>query len=92
MLKESSSRLQLERGMCLQAMEEVTRYLVEHGCPDPTLGARPLRGVIRKLVEEPLAEAILQGKYHSGDCIRVASGESGIEFERVDTPSQAPLN
>jgi ATP-dependent Clp protease ATP-binding subunit ClpC len=83
MIKESSERLQAERSMALQPDPEVARYLVRQGCLDPKLGARPLRGAIRRLVEEPLAEAILQGKFQSDDCIRVKIEDGKICFEKT---------
>jgi ATP-dependent Clp protease ATP-binding subunit ClpC len=83
MIKESSERLEAERSMTLQADPEVARYLVKHGCLDPKLGARPLRGAVRRLVEEPLAEAILQGQFQADDCIRVKIEDEKVCFERV---------
>ena len=38
---------------------------------DPTLGARPMRRAIQKLIEDPLAEAVLEGRIHSGDHVLV---------------------
>jgi len=83
MIKESSDRLQAERSMTLQADPEVARYLVKQGCLDPKLGARPLRGAIRRLVEEPLAEAILQGHFQSDDKIRVKIEGDKVCFEKI---------
>src|SRR3970282_308475 len=41
-------------------------WLAEHGY-DPTYGARPLQRLIRKKVEDPLAIAILEGRFGEGD-------------------------
>ncbi len=83
MVKESSERLQAERSMSLQPAPEVARYLVQQGCLDPKLGARPLRGAVRRLVEEPLAEAILQGQFQTDDCIRVTIEDDRVCFEKI---------
>jgi ATP-dependent Clp protease ATP-binding subunit ClpA len=69
--------------MTLQADPEVARYLVKQGCLDPKLGARPLRGAVRRLVEEPLAEAILQGQFQSDDRIRVRIEGDKVCFEKI---------
>jgi ATP-dependent Clp protease ATP-binding subunit ClpC len=82
MIKESSDRLQAERSISLQPDPEVARYLVQRGCLDPKLGARPLRGAVRRFVEEPLAEAILQGRFQPDDRIRVKIEGEKVCFER----------
>jgi ATP-dependent Clp protease ATP-binding subunit ClpB len=45
-------------------------WLAEHGY-DPTYGARPLQRLIRKEVEDPLAIAILEGRFGEGDTVTV---------------------
>ena len=40
---------------------------------DPAYGARPLKRVIQKYVQDPLAELILQGKIHEGDKIKITA-------------------
>jgi ATP-dependent Clp protease ATP-binding subunit ClpB len=44
---------------------------------DPTYGARPLKRVIQRQLENPLAEAILSGKFASGDTVVVGAGTEG---------------
>lgn len=85
LLRESSARLEAERQMRLEPVPALNRYLVEHGCADFTLGARPLRAAVRRLIEEPLAEAILAGRFATGDTIEVAVDEDGIAFTKVGT-------
>ncbi|HUU03292.1 MAG TPA: ATP-dependent Clp protease ATP-binding subunit [Myxococcota bacterium] len=87
MLKESAAQIERERGMHLELDPGVSRHLVEAGCPDLSLGARPLRGVVRKLVEEPLAEAILAHRIESGDQIRVEVKAGNVEFYNTAQPS-----
>src|SRR2546428_5448326 len=43
-------------------------FLIEKGF-DPQYGARPLRRTIQRMVEDPLSEGLLQGKFHPGDLI-----------------------
>jgi ATP-dependent Clp protease ATP-binding subunit ClpC len=82
-IKESSTRLEGERGIVLLPEPEVAQHLVEAGCVDPTLGARPLRNAVRRLVEEPVAEAILAGKFGRGDSIRISVQGNHLAFERA---------
>jgi ATP-dependent Clp protease ATP-binding subunit ClpB len=44
---------------------------------DPTYGARPLKRVIQRQLENPLAESILAGKFASGDTVVVGVGGDG---------------
>ena len=64
---------------------------------DPTLGARPLRRSIQRLVEDPLSEKILWKEYVAGDTIvvdvdRNEAGEDEIVFKKVDrSPDHPPV-
>ncbi|MCZ6664245.1 MAG: type VI secretion system ATPase TssH, partial [Gammaproteobacteria bacterium] len=48
---------------------------------DPVYGARPLKRAIQNLLETPLAEAILKGRYDPGDTIHVDSADSGLVLD-----------
>ena len=54
---------------------------------DPEAGARHLRRTIRRLVEDPLTDAILRGKFESGDSIIAVREESRIIFRKTETDS-----
>jgi ATP-dependent Clp protease ATP-binding subunit ClpB len=56
---------------------------------DPTYGARPLKRVIQKRLADPLAMAILEGRFAPGDTVRVDAREGEIVFERLETPATA---
>jgi ATP-dependent Clp protease ATP-binding subunit ClpB len=45
---------------------------------DPVYGARPLRRAIQNLLETPLAELLLKGRYLAGDTVHVDCGEGGL--------------
>ncbi|MEX2480803.1 MAG: ATP-dependent chaperone ClpB [Gammaproteobacteria bacterium] len=47
---------------------------------DPVYGARPLKRAIQNLLETPLAEALLGGRYHRGDIIAVDAATNGFTF------------
>jgi ATP-dependent Clp protease ATP-binding subunit ClpC len=69
----------IEQQIELQVTSEAKNYLVEQGF-DPTYGARPLRRTIQNLVEDPLAEGMLQGKFPAGSRVVVQRTEDGIEL------------
>ena len=50
---------------------------------DPTYGARPLKRVIQKRLVDPLAMAILEGRFVDGDTVMVDAVDGEIAFEAV---------
>jgi ATP-dependent Clp protease ATP-binding subunit ClpC len=64
-------REQLEtQGLNLELTQEAKYYVVDKGY-DPTLGARPLRRALQRLVEDPLSEKILWKEFRAGETIIV---------------------
>ena len=57
-------------------------YLAEEGY-DPAYGARPLKRVIQRQVQDPLALALLQGDFCEGDRVRVDALDGRLTFERL---------
>jgi ATP-dependent Clp protease ATP-binding subunit ClpB len=49
---------------------------------DPTYGARPLKRVIQKRLVDPLALAILEGRFAPGDTVKVDAADGELAFER----------
>ena len=45
---------------------------------DPVYGARPLRRAIQSLLETPLAQALLKGRYQAGDTVQVDCNDGGL--------------
>jgi ATP-dependent Clp protease ATP-binding subunit ClpB len=54
-------------------------WLAEKGY-DPTYGARPLKRVIQKSVQDPLAEMILSGRIKDGEKVVISAGKQGLTF------------
>jgi ATP-dependent Clp protease ATP-binding subunit ClpC len=73
----------------VELTEEAKDYLAVEGY-DPTLGARPLRRAIQRLVEDPLSEKILWKEFHAGQTIVVdtedAEEKKTITFRGEDRP------
>jgi ATP-dependent Clp protease ATP-binding subunit ClpB len=81
-----------ERELSLEADEGVIDLLAREGY-DPVYGARPLRRLIERRIQNPLAQAILKGEFRSGDTVRVRLPEgkdpAALRFERARRPSRA---
>ncbi len=64
-----------ERHLALDVTPAASRLLAHEGF-DPAFGARPLKRVIQRRIEDHVALAVLEGRYHDGDTITVdAEGE-----------------
>ncbi|OYV56739.1 MAG: ATP-dependent chaperone ClpB [Legionella sp. 21-45-4] len=48
---------------------------------DPVYGARPLKRIIQQQLENPLAQALLNGQFKSGDIIQVSANSDGLAFK-----------
>ncbi|HAW60558.1 MAG TPA: NDP-hexose 4-ketoreductase [Actinobacteria bacterium] len=90
MFQRLRTRLE-EQGMEIELSDAAREFLVEEGY-DPTLGARPLRRAIQRLVEDPLSEALLARRFTPGQKIMVDVKRRKIDFcvkegEKVTTPA-----
>jgi ATP-dependent Clp protease ATP-binding subunit ClpB len=70
-----------ERKVVLEVTEAARRLLIERGW-DPVYGARPLKRTIQRLVQDPLAMALLEGKFGEGDAVRVEAKGGQLVFEK----------
>ncbi len=61
-------------------------YLAEIGY-DPVFGARPLKRVIQREVQDPLALAILRGEFVEGDVVQVDVRDGRVLFEKAPAPA-----
>jgi ATP-dependent Clp protease ATP-binding subunit ClpB len=64
------------RGLTIHMDDAAMAYLAEKGY-DPSFGARPLKRVIQREIENPLSLALLKGEFVKGDTIRFALDDSG---------------
>ncbi|MCY4426898.1 MAG: ATP-dependent chaperone ClpB [Halieaceae bacterium] len=71
-----------ERELSLELNSAVLDRLAEVGF-DPVYGARPLKRVFQQQVENPLAEAILEGRFTPGDAIRGRLEGSEVVFSQA---------
>ena len=73
------SKLLEDRKITLDLTDEARDMLAQRGY-DPAYGARPLKRVIQKMVQDPLAEAILEGTIHDGETVKIDAGKTGLTF------------
>ncbi|WP_296436811.1 hypothetical protein, partial [Rhizobium sp. UBA1881] len=59
--------------------DEATHWLANKGY-DPVYGARPLKRVIQKYVQDPLAEQILGGQVPDGSTVKITGGTDRLLF------------
>ncbi len=72
------------QGITIEITGDAKLELARQGY-DPTLGARPLRRAIQRLVEDPLSEKLLEKEFHTGQSIIVDAIDGGIVFTASDT-------
>jgi ATP-dependent Clp protease ATP-binding subunit ClpB len=66
-----------DRKITLKFDESAKRWLADQGY-DPVYGARPLKRVIQRELQNPLAGLILEGRIVDGETVKVAAGEGGL--------------
>jgi ATP-dependent Clp protease ATP-binding subunit ClpB len=77
-----------DRNIGLEIADGARRYLADAGY-DPVYGARPLKRVIQREVQDPLALALLRGEFAAGTTVRVSARGDQIVFEGVETRAEA---
>ena len=76
-------KLLAERKMTIELATEARRAIAEEGY-DPSFGARPLKRAIQRLIQNPLAMAVLEGRFGEGDHVLVGVGPNGeFTFEKA---------
>ncbi|QFY61480.1 ATP-dependent chaperone ClpB [Rhizobium grahamii] len=82
-------QLLAERKITLELDDDARNWLANKGY-DPVYGARPLKRVIQKYVQDPLAEQILSGQVPDGSTVKITSGTDRLLFRtRNSTVDQA---
>ncbi len=71
-----------ERGVTLKLDKAAKAWLADQGY-DVVYGARPLKRVIQKALQNPLASLILEGKVADGEEVKVSAGSDGLTINGV---------
>ncbi len=83
-LAERLAKFELRLEVTDAALEELAKVGF-----DPVYGARPLKRAIQQTIENPLARAILEGRFAPKDTIRVDFRRGEMVFEKADAPARA---
>jgi ATP-dependent Clp protease ATP-binding subunit ClpC len=78
------------QGIGLELTPESKLLLADKGY-DPTLGARPLRRAIQRLIEDPMSERILFKEFHAGETVIVDAEGGEIVFRTVEGFEPPPV-
>ncbi len=72
-----------ERNIDLEMTQEAQEYLAEVGY-DPVYGARPLKRAIQRSLQDPLALAVLEGRFGEGDTVKIDAQDEQVIFEKIE--------
>jgi ATP-dependent Clp protease ATP-binding subunit ClpB len=68
-----------ERGLTIELTDEARAYLATKGY-EPAFGARPLKRLIQREIQDPLAIRLLSGQIRDGDVVTIDASADGLEF------------
>ena len=78
------------RGIALELLGDALTWLADEGY-DPVFGARPLKRVIQRALQDQLAEMLLAGDVGEGDTVEVGAGPEGLIIgDRVASSNRQP--
>lgn len=86
LLEDLKKRL-VEKEMDIRISQKAKEFIAKEGY-NPSYGARPLRRAIQKLIENPLSEELLQGKFIENSIIQIELSEDKLIFSDLVTHSK----
>jgi ATP-dependent Clp protease ATP-binding subunit ClpB len=86
---ERLERMLAQRHLALEVTPAAKALLAAEGY-DPVYGARPLKRVIQRRLQNTIALELLEGNFHDGDTIRVERKGDELRFERVERGAREP--
>jgi ATP-dependent Clp protease ATP-binding subunit ClpC len=89
MLTGLASRMLAERHQRLRWDDSAIAALMRAGGFDPALGARPMKRLVGRLIESPLAEMMLRGDFLAGETVRLVGVGAEIRLEREGSECDA---
>jgi ATP-dependent Clp protease ATP-binding subunit ClpB len=85
---ERLRKLLADRKITLEVDAAASAWLANAGY-DPVYGARPLKRVIQRELQNPLAQQILEGRIPDGSAVHVGAGEGGLVIGEIATAEAA---
>jgi ATP-dependent Clp protease ATP-binding subunit ClpC len=84
LLVEQLNRTLMNRALTISLTVEARRWIVDQTCGDRSYGARPLRRALQRFVEDPLSDALIQGRFPRASQVEVFLGANGLDFRTLD--------
>ena len=79
------------RDIALDLNEAAKTWLADQGY-DPVYGARPLKRVIQKAVQNPLAELLLSGNVLNGSTVIISADDNGLVINGIGRVPKVPVD
>ena len=89
MLRHVNKQLHTQ-GLSLQVTEDVKGLLASEGY-DANYGARPLRRAVQRMIEDPLSEQVLLGRFSEGDRIEGFVDDGNVAFRKAEVPTESEI-
>jgi len=70
--------------------EDVKGLLASEGY-DANYGARPLRRAVQRMIEDPLSEQVLLGRFSEGDRIEGFVDDGNVAFRKAEVPTESEI-
>jgi ATP-dependent Clp protease ATP-binding subunit ClpB len=84
-------KLLADRKLTVEVTPEAKRVITTEGY-EPAFGARPLKRAIQRMIQNPLAMAVLEGRFTDGDHIVVGAGAGGmLTFDKADRDARVAV-
>ncbi len=74
------SKLLADRKIAI-TLDDKARHWLGNAGYDPVYGARPLKRVIQRRLQDPLAQLLLEGKVSDGDTVKVSASKTGLTID-----------
>lgn len=81
-LLEASKKVMISQGIKLEVSVKAANFLAKKGF-DPDLGARPLRRLIQREIENPISNGIISGEYKDGNTVAVDLTGEKLTFQQL---------
>jgi ATP-dependent Clp protease ATP-binding subunit ClpC len=73
----------INRRLEVRLTHEAKQWIVEQTCADRSYGARPLRRALQRFVEDPLSEALIQGRIADSSIVEIFLDENGLSHRSI---------
>jgi ATP-dependent Clp protease ATP-binding subunit ClpB len=78
-----------DRDIDLDIDDKALAWLADAGY-DPVYGARPLKRVIQRALQNPLATLLLEGRIADGQAVHISADEHGLLIDGISASTQTP--